>query len=91
MPNTVYIQFIQSEAKKGDEIPKQVLGTGACRAQWAKQAGGRSEIARSAKRDYASFPESGAYRAQWAKQAGGRSEIARSAKRDYASFSESQS
>ena len=52
--------FIQREAKKGfgDEIPKQGLGTGACRAQWAKQAGETSEIARSALRDYASFPES---------------------------------
>ena len=31
----------QREARKG------VWGTGACRAQWAKQAGGASEIARS--------------------------------------------
>ena len=33
-------------------------GTGACRAQWAKQAGGASGIARSAaERDYASSPD----------------------------------
>ena len=51
--------FRAREAKKGfgDEIPKRVLGTGACRAQWAKQAGGTLEIARNALRDYASFPE----------------------------------
>ena len=87
------LSFIQREAKKGfgDEIPKQGLGTGACRRQWRKQAGGTSEIARSALRDYASFPESGACRRQRRKQAGGTSEIARSATRDYASFPESQS
>ena len=64
-------------------------GTGACRALRAKQAGATSETARSAKRDYASFPESGACRALWAKQAGATSETAKSAKRDYASFPES--
>ena len=64
-------------------------GTGACRRQWRKQAGGMSEIARSALRDYASFPESGACHRRWRKQAGGMSEIARSALRDYASFPES--
>ena len=53
--------LIEREAKKGfgDEVPKRVLGTGACRRQWRKQAGGTSEIARNAKRDYASFPERG--------------------------------
>ena len=40
------------------EVPWRGMGTGACRRQWRKQAGGMSEIARSTKRcDYASFPD----------------------------------
>ena len=45
----LFIPFIQREAKKGLEPAA---------AQWAKQAGGTSGIARSAKRDYASSPGS---------------------------------
>ena len=42
--------FHRRKAKKGvgDEIPRQVIGTGACRRLWRKQAGGASGIARSA-------------------------------------------
>ena len=41
--------FHRRKAKKGvgDEIPRQVIGTGACRRLWRKQAGGASGIARS--------------------------------------------
>ena len=48
-----------------------VLGTEACHALWAIQAGGAWRIERSAKRDYASSPEwFVSARRQWRKQRG---------------------
>ena len=46
----------RSENGGWGDIPRQVLGTEACCAQWAKQAGGASGIARSSEKscDYAS-------------------------------------